>query len=64
MPKKKTHKGLAKRIKVTAKGKLRHHRSGSSHLLGKKGARRRRRLRQKTELTGGQEKIIRRLMGR
>ncbi len=44
MPKQKTHKGLAKRVKVTAKGKVKHHRAGSGHLMSSKNAKRRRRL--------------------
>ena len=64
MPKKKTHKGLAKRIKVTAKGKLLHRRGGKAHLLSKKSGRRRRRLSSDGELTGGQARIVRRQLGR
>lgn len=33
MPKMKTHKGLLKRIKITASGKVKHKRSGTSHLM-------------------------------
>jgi large subunit ribosomal protein L35 len=44
MPKQKTHKGLAKRVKVTARGKVKHRRAGSGHLMGSKNAKRRRRL--------------------
>ena len=64
MPKKKTHKGLAKRVKVTAKGKLLHRRGGKAHLLSKKGSRRRRRLSRDGQLTGGQARIVRRQLGR
>jgi large subunit ribosomal protein L35 len=45
MPKQKTHKGLAKRVKVTANGKVKHHRAGTGHLMNTKNAKRRRRLR-------------------
>jgi len=44
MPKQKTHKGLAKRVKVTAKGKVKHRRAGAGHLMSSKNAKRRRRL--------------------
>jgi large subunit ribosomal protein L35 len=44
MPKLKTHKGLAKRVKVTARGKIKHHRAGASHLMSVKNAKRRRRI--------------------
>lgn len=45
MPKQKTHKGLAKRVKVTARGKIKHRRAGASHLMSGKSAKRRRRIR-------------------
>ncbi len=45
MPKMKTHKGLAKRIKITAKGKVKHRRAGKSHLMSGKSPKRRRHLR-------------------
>ena len=42
MPKQKTHKGLKKRVKVTAGGKIKHKRAGAGHLMsGKSGNRRR-----------------------
>jgi len=51
MPKKKTKKGVAKRIKVTGKGKLMRKKSGASHLLGKKRAKRKRNLRKYTTVS-------------
>lgn len=45
MPKQKTHKGLAKRVKVTARGKIKLHKAGASHLMSTKNAKRRRRIR-------------------
>jgi len=50
MPKMKTHKGLSKRVKVTARGKVTHKRAGSGHLMGSKNAKRRRRLRSPSTL--------------
>jgi len=44
MPKQKTHKGLSKRVKVTASGKVMHKRSGSGHLMSSKNAKRRRKI--------------------
>ena len=44
MPKQKTHKGLKKRVKITAKGKIKNHRAGSGHLLSSKNAKRKKRL--------------------
>jgi len=64
VPKRKTHKGLAKRVKVTATGKLLRRRAGKAHLLSKKGHRQRRRLSADKELTGGQAKMVRRQLGR
>jgi large subunit ribosomal protein L35 len=51
MPKQKTHKGLAKRVKVTARGKVTHKRAGSGHLMKSKNAKRRRRLATSATLT-------------
>ena len=51
MPKQKTHKGLAKRVKVTAKGKIKIHKAGASHLMSVKNAKRRRRIR-RTAIVG------------
>jgi large subunit ribosomal protein L35 len=50
MPKLKTHKGIKKRFKVSATGKVRHKRCGSSHLMSHKSGKQVRRLRKKTEL--------------
>jgi large subunit ribosomal protein L35 len=44
MPKQKSHKGLSKRIKITATGKVKRHRTGAGHLMSGKNAKRRRRL--------------------
>ena len=44
MPKMKTHSGAKKRFRKTAKGKLRARHSFTSHNLGKKSAKRKRRL--------------------
>ena len=48
MPKQKTHKGAAKRFKVTAKGKVKRGHSMHSHILTKKSSKRKRKLRQST----------------
>jgi large subunit ribosomal protein L35 len=45
MPKLKTHRGAAKRLKVTGSGKLKRRSGYKSHLLTGKAARRTRRLR-------------------
>jgi large subunit ribosomal protein L35 len=48
MPKMKTHKGIKKRFKVTANGKVIHKRCGSSHLNSHKSGKQIRRLRKKS----------------
>jgi len=45
MPKMKTHKGLAKRVKITATGKVRFKKANSGHLMSGKSGRRCRSLR-------------------
>lgn len=45
MPKLKTHRGAAKRLKVTGTGKIKKHSGYKSHLLTGKSSRRTRRLR-------------------
>ena len=45
MPKMKTHKGLKKRVKVGAKGKVKGRRAGSGHLMSHKSGKRCRGLR-------------------
>lgn len=44
MGKQKTHKGLSKRVKVTGSGKIKRGKSGGSHLMRTKNAKRRRRI--------------------
>ena len=50
MPKLKTHKGMKKRFKVSANGKVQHKRCGSSHLMSHKNGKQVRRLRKQTQL--------------
>jgi large subunit ribosomal protein L35 len=50
MPKLKTHKGIKKRFKVSANGKVSHKRCGSSHLMSHKSGKQVRRLRKKSVL--------------
>jgi len=44
MPKQKSHKGLAKRVKITASGKVKYRHSCGGHLMSTKNAKRRRRI--------------------
>jgi large subunit ribosomal protein L35 len=48
MPKMKTHKGTAKRFRVTASGKLKRKKRMLSHLLSKKSSKRKRSLQAST----------------
>ncbi len=52
MPKQKTHKGLSKRVKVTASGKVKRGRAGGGHLMSSKNAKRRRRISSAAFMTG------------
>jgi len=51
MPKQKTHKGLAKRVKISACGKIKRKRSFSGHLMSTKSGNRCRSLRQTTGMS-------------
>ena len=57
MPKLKTHKGMKKRFKISATGKVSHKRCGSSHLMSHKSGKRVRRLRKSTTLKVAAERI-------
>ena len=50
MPKLKTHKGMKKRFKVSATGKVSHKKCGSSHLMSHKNGKKVRSLRRKVFL--------------
>lgn len=58
----KTHKGLAKRVRVTATGKVVRRRGGSSHLLSNKSGKQCRNLRRTVTLSGRMAKAIKRLL--
>ena len=62
MPKMKTHKGAAKRFKVTGSGKVKRMRAFKSHILTKKDPKRMRRVRRGDLVSPGQEKTIKRLL--
>jgi large subunit ribosomal protein L35 len=63
MPKMKTHKGATKRLKVTGSGKVRRYKAYKSHILTKKTAKRKRRLRQAGIIaTTGDTKRMKRLL--
>jgi large subunit ribosomal protein L35 len=56
MGKLKTKKGVAKRFKLTKKGKVKYNPGGKSHLLSGKNPKRLRRLRRSHTLQGKKEK--------
>ncbi len=62
MPKMKTHSGAKKRFKVTAKGKVHGRHAMTSHILGKKSAKRKRRLSNDVELAPAQAKNVKKLL--
>jgi large subunit ribosomal protein L35 len=64
MPKQKTHRGAAKRFKITGGGKILRRKANRAHLLEKKSSRRTRRLARRAEVTGGERKKVERLLGR
>ncbi len=63
MPKMKTHRGAAKRFKVTPSGRVLRRKAFRSHLLEKKSPRRKRRLAATTEVTGGDRARVRTMLG-
>jgi large subunit ribosomal protein L35 len=64
MSKNKTHKGTKKRVRITATGKLMRRRAFGSHLLTKKSANRKRRLRKAVEINAQDTSRLRDLLGR
>jgi large subunit ribosomal protein L35 len=63
MPKKKRHSGASKRFSITGKGKVRRLKANKSHILTKKDAKRKRRLRRPAMVeTPGEAKFIKRLL--
>ncbi|UCB56701.1 MAG: 50S ribosomal protein L35 [Candidatus Omnitrophota bacterium] len=62
MPKIKTKKGLAKRFRLTKKGKLKRQRAGRGHLLAKKSRKRKRQLRKAGLVSTTDKKAIKALL--
>jgi len=63
MGKLKPHKGLKKRVKVTATGKLLRRRAGKRHLMSGKSSKRRRRLGRPDKISPTDKKTILRMLG-
>jgi large subunit ribosomal protein L35 len=60
----KTHRGAAKRFKVTGSGKVKRNKAYKSHILTKKTQKRKRKLRKAATLTSADLKRIKNAMGR
>ena len=59
----KSHKGAKKRFSVTGSGKIRRLKAYKSHILTKKDAKRKRRLRKATLVsTNGETRVLKRLL--
>lgn len=58
MPKLKTHKGAAKRFRLTATGKIKRGHSHARHILTKKAAKRKRQLDVDTLVSEGDQKRV------
>ena len=63
MPKMKTHRGAAKRFKVTGTGKLRRRQAFMNHLLEKKASKRTRRLKREVPVAPADARHVRKLLG-
>ena len=63
MPKMKTHRGAAKRFKLTGSGKIMRRKAFKNHILEKKSPARKRRLGREDEVVGGDRDRIERLLG-
>ncbi len=62
MPKMKTHRGAAKRLRRTGTGKFKRSKANKSHILGKKTAKRKRNLRQAGMIHKADERAIKEML--
>lgn len=63
MPKMKTHRGAAKRFKITGTGKIKKNNAFKSHLLESKTSKRKRHLRKAEIISHGDERRVKRMLG-
>ena len=63
MPKIKTHRGAARRFRVTKTGKLVRRQATLNHMLEKKTPARKRRLGREVQVTAGDRRSVRRMLG-
>jgi large subunit ribosomal protein L35 len=62
MPKQKTHRGAAKRFKLTKTGKIKRSQAYKRHILTKKPTKRTRNLRKAALVFGGEAKVMKKLI--
>ena len=62
MPKMKTHRGMAKRVKVTGSGKVKRHHAFCSHILGKKSMKRKRNLRKSVVMAPADAQVVKKML--
>ena len=63
MPKMKTHRGTAKRFRVTGSGKIMRSKAYKSHIMTKKSQKRKRNFRHETEIAKADQKVVARKLG-
>ena len=63
MPKMKTHKGTAKRFRVTGSGKIMRGKAFKSHILEKKSPKRKRGFRQETIVSPADANVVKKNLG-
>ncbi len=63
MPKMKTHRGSAKRFRVTGTGKVVRAKAFKSHIMTKKSQKRKRNFRKETVIAAADNKVIKRNLG-
>jgi len=64
MPKMKTHKGAAARIKITGTGRMRRRKQNRGHIMEEKSSTRTRRLGREADIAKGDQDRIKRMLGR
>jgi len=63
MPKMKSHRGIRKRVKITARGKVVRRQAGKGHLMGGKRGKKKRHLRGATTTGASEAPRLRRMYG-
>ena len=62
MPKLKTKKSMAKRVKITKKGKIKRSKAGRGHILTKKSRKRKRHLRKQGMVNRADKSTVKKLL--